>query len=181
MATTECSFADLSINKEKPRENGIHNGASLSTEHINGDSHSLGEVNGNNHSVEQTNGNSHSVEQTNGNIPHSGYTNGIPHSTGEAKSQKPSFEAHPLEDIKGPHSPQPEMQYIDRKGYATEDALLEDIVKALQIAGGCVVRNLVDQEHLDAIEKEIRPHLLMQERWSGEGGSLTPQAVCYPC
>lgn len=77
--------------------------------------------------------------------------------------------SNPTKDIKGPHSLLPKVADLDSKAYPSEEALLEDIVKSIQLAGGCIVRGMLDKETLDAIESEIRPYILAQERWSGEG------------
>lgn len=80
--------------------------------------------------------------------------------------------SNPTKEIKGPHSPLPEVPDLDSKAYPSEEALLEDIVKGLKIAGGCIVRGMLDKETLDTIESEIRPYIIAQERWSGDGKRL---------
>lgn len=39
------------------------------------------------------------------------------------------------------------------------DNALDKIIHSLKISGGCVVRNMLDQDMLEDIEKEIRPYL----------------------
>lgn len=39
------------------------------------------------------------------------------------------------------------------------DNALEKITHSLKISGGCVVRNMLDQDMLEDIEKEVRPYL----------------------
>jgi hypothetical protein len=80
---------------------------------------------------------------------------------GSAKGQDPA-------PLMGPHSPVPAVPDFDSKKYASEDDLVRDIVEGMRVAGGCVVRNLVPQETLDEIEREVRPHLDAAEPWNGE-------------
>ncbi|ORY17209.1 hypothetical protein BCR34DRAFT_475120 [Clohesyomyces aquaticus] len=42
--------------------------------------------------------------------------------------------------------------------------LVRDIVESLKVSGGCLVRGMYRQETLDAIEKEIRPHIAATDK-----------------
>lgn len=44
----------------------------------------------------------------------------------------------------------------------------DDVVKALISAGGCIIRNVVAQEDLDLIEKDVRTHLNADKEWEGD-------------
>ena len=73
-----------------------------------------------------------------------------------------------LNGVMGPKSPLPKVGDLDSKAYTSNAALVEDIVRNIRLSGGCVVRQLVSKETLDAIEKEVRPHLDAAEPWNGE-------------
>ncbi|EMF14361.1 uncharacterized protein SEPMUDRAFT_115639 [Sphaerulina musiva SO2202] len=58
------------------------------------------------------------------------------------------------------------------------DCEVEDVVKALKIAGGCIIKNAVAHEHLDQIETDLRPYLNADIPW--EGDFFPPQTRrCY--
>lgn len=44
---------------------------------------------------------------------------------------------------------------LDCSSYGDDDALVADIVAALKISGGCLVRNMYSQSTLDTMEGEI--------------------------
>jgi ectoine hydroxylase-related dioxygenase (phytanoyl-CoA dioxygenase family) len=48
------------------------------------------------------------------------------------------------------------------------DVSPEDVIAALKLAGGCVIRNYVSREDLDQIQKDLRPYLEVDVPWNGE-------------
>jgi ectoine hydroxylase-related dioxygenase (phytanoyl-CoA dioxygenase family) len=48
------------------------------------------------------------------------------------------------------------------------DAAVEDVVAALKVAGGCIIRDYVSEEDLNEIQKDLRPHLEADVPWTGE-------------
>ena len=51
---------------------------------------------------------------------------------------------------------------------STASPKADEIVASLIRNGGCVIRNMIkDQNVLDTIEKDIRPHLEADEPWAG--------------
>jgi hypothetical protein len=67
-------------------------------------------------------------------------------------------------DLKGPDSPLPDVKSFDA---STCDA--DDVVSALRVAGGVVVRGILNRDELAELEKDTRPFLEKDEAW-GEGG-----------
>ncbi|EXJ79511.1 hypothetical protein A1O1_08775 [Capronia coronata CBS 617.96] len=48
------------------------------------------------------------------------------------------------------------------------DAPLEDVINAIKLAGGVIIRNFISQETLGKMEKEIRARLEQDGEWGGE-------------
>ena len=69
--------------------------------------------------------------------------------------------------VQGPDSPLPPVSSLDSKAYSSQEALVADIVESMRLSGGCIVRNLVGQEALSEVEKEVRPWLDKAEPWNG--------------
>lgn len=44
---------------------------------------------------------------------------------------------------------------------------VEDIVAAIKLAGGCVIKNILSQDDIQQIESDIRPHLDADIPWEG--------------
>ncbi|KAI9731230.1 MAG: hypothetical protein M1834_005423 [Cirrosporium novae-zelandiae] len=45
---------------------------------------------------------------------------------------------------------------------------VDEVVDALKVTGGVIIRNLVSHEHLDQIEKNLRPYLEADHEWEGD-------------
>jgi len=56
---------------------------------------------------------------------------------------------------------------IDAKNYRIEEALTKDVIKALKLAGGCIVRNLFGQNTVYSITKDFEPHLKAKQASAG--------------
>lgn len=67
-------------------------------------------------------------------------------------------------DLKSPDSPLPEVKSFD-----ASNCSVEELVAALRIAGGVVVRGVLNAEELAKLETDTRPWLDKDEPW-GEGG-----------
>ena len=91
------------------------------------------------------------------------------HSNNDTATKK-STSSKPVnnEGAQTPDSPLPHVSDLDSKAYDSEEALLADIVESLRVSGGCVIRNLVGEDVLKEIEREVRPHLEKAEPWNGE-------------
>lgn len=78
----------------------------------------------------------------------------------------PNKAVEPVEkaDLKSPESPLPEVKSFD-----ATTCSVEDLVAALRVAGGVVVRGVLNTEELVKLEKDTRPWLDKDEPW-GEGG-----------
>lgn len=57
--------------------------------------------------------------------------------------------------------PLPKVQYFD-----ASTASCDDIVQALILAGGCVVRGMVSEENLQRIEQDTRPYIQADKPWT---------------
>jgi len=80
------------------------------------------------------------------------------HSTKKASTQ-------PNTELKSPASPLPEVKTFDA---ATVTA--DELVQALRVAGGVVVKNILTKDEVQAIEKDVRPWLEKDKPWTS--GSL---------
>lgn len=69
--------------------------------------------------------------------------------------------------VPGADSSAPKVPEFDFKAYSNEDALVEDVIKGMKVAGGCIVRNLIDPAALDKIEGEVFPLLENAQPWNG--------------
>ena len=54
---------------------------------------------------------------------------------------------------------------------------VDDLVDALKVAGGVVVRGLLTQEELDQIERDVRPWLDQDTPWDGTRECNLPEAA----
>jgi hypothetical protein len=68
--------------------------------------------------------------------------------------------------VKSSKSPLPEVQELD-----SSTATVEDVVNALKITGGVIVRNFLDMEEIDRIMKDVNPYLLSDKPWDGKHNS----------
>ena len=75
------------------------------------------------------------------------------------------------EELKSPASPLPEVKTFD-----AEAATVDELVDALRIAGGLVIRNVLNKDELASLEKDIRPELEKDTAW-GDG---TFGVDCFP-
>ncbi|KAJ9644421.1 hypothetical protein H2204_001773 [Knufia peltigerae] len=67
------------------------------------------------------------------------------------------------DELKSPASPLPEVKIFN-----AASATVEDLVEAIRVAGGVVIRNVLDQDELARIERDIRPELEKDTAW-GDG------------
>ncbi|RFU33832.1 hypothetical protein B7463_g2472, partial [Scytalidium lignicola] len=71
-----------------------------------------------------------------------------------------------------------ENEWPARKEYIipefTRDANPDDVVEGLRRVGGVIVRNILSQEHLAQIEKDMRPHLEADVPWEAENNFFPP-------
>ena len=67
-------------------------------------------------------------------------------------------------DLKSPSSPLPDVKSLDAKSTS-----VDEVVAAIRVAGGVVIRGLLNKEELASLEKDTRPWLEKDEAW-GEGG-----------
>lgn len=66
------------------------------------------------------------------------------------------------QDLKSSNSALP-----DVKDFEASTVTINELVDALKIAGGVIVRNLLTQEELDQIEADVRPWLDKDKPWEG--------------
>jgi hypothetical protein len=62
--------------------------------------------------------------------------------------------------VKSSKSLLPKVQEFD-----SSSATVDDAVKAMKIAGGVIVRNLLDMEQVNQITKDVIPYLEADRRW----------------
>lgn len=102
---------------------------------------------------------------------------------------EPVTNGHETRPTQGPDSPLPPVSDIDSTAYASQEALLVDIIESMRRSGGCVIRKLVDAEALKEVEGEVRPWLDKAQPWNGGStfGSLVVRwlklllhSSCYP-
>ncbi|OCT52525.1 phytanoyl-CoA dioxygenase family protein [Cladophialophora carrionii] len=67
-------------------------------------------------------------------------------------------------DLKGPSSPVPEVKSFDGASCS-----VEELVAAIRVAGGVVIRGLLNADEIASLEKDTRPWLEQDNAW-GEGG-----------
>lgn len=67
------------------------------------------------------------------------------------------------DELKSPASPLPEVKIFN-----AASATVEDLVEAIRVAGGVVIRNVLDQDELARIERDTRPELEKDTAW-GDG------------
>ncbi|KAK5275666.1 hypothetical protein LTR40_012682, partial [Exophiala xenobiotica] len=65
------------------------------------------------------------------------------------------------EELKSPASPLPEVKIFD-----AATATVDELVDALRVAGGLVVRNVMNMNELASLEKDIRPELEKDIAWA---------------
>ncbi|KAK5462462.1 hypothetical protein LTS15_002174 [Exophiala xenobiotica] len=65
------------------------------------------------------------------------------------------------EELKSPASPLPEVKIFD-----AATATVDELVDALRVAGGLVVRNVMNKDELASLEKDIRPELEKDTAWA---------------
>lgn len=64
--------------------------------------------------------------------------------------------------VKSSKLPLPEVKEFD-----SSSATVDDVVNALKIAGGVIVRNFLDMEDIDRILKDVNPYLDSDKPWDG--------------
>ncbi len=64
------------------------------------------------------------------------------------------------EELKSPSSPLPEVKSFD-----ASTCTVDELVSALKVAGGLVVRGLLNEEELASLEKDTRPWLEKDTPW----------------
>ena len=74
----------------------------------------------------------------------------------------------PSKPSMGPDQPLPPVSVLDMAAAESEDQLLQDIIASMRLSGGCVIRNMVRQDALDELERDIRPHLKAAGPWNGK-------------
>lgn len=57
---------------------------------------------------------------------------------------------------------------IDARNYRAEEELTKNVVNALKLAGGCIVRNLFGQNTVYSITRDFEPHLKAKQSSAGE-------------
>jgi hypothetical protein len=63
----------------------------------------------------------------------------------------------------------PKVSSLDMKDYQSgnEESLVSNIVRSLQISGGCIIRNMIPPNSLSQCEDEIRPYLNTTKQANG--------------
>jgi hypothetical protein len=77
-------------------------------------------------------------------------------------------------DLKGPSSPLPEVKTFDGASCS-----VEELVAALRVAGGVVIRGLLNADEIASLEKDTRPWLEKDNAW-GEGGGEGKCELLWP-
>jgi hypothetical protein len=70
------------------------------------------------------------------------------------------------EPVKSSKSPLPDIEEFD-----SSSATVEDVVNALKIAGGVIVRNFLGMEEINRILKDVNPYLEADKPWDGKQSS----------
>lgn len=66
-------------------------------------------------------------------------------------------------EVKSSTSPLPDVQQFD-----SSVAVVDDVIKALKITGGVILRNFLGTEEIDQILSDVNPHLDADQPW-GDG------------
>lgn len=56
---------------------------------------------------------------------------------------------------------------LESRNYKSEDALTQDVIRGLRVAGACIVRNLYGQHTVFSMTKELEPYLKSTETTGG--------------
>jgi hypothetical protein len=80
----------------------------------------------------------------------------------ETNEQVVSVATKANKEVKSSKSPLPEVKEFD-----ATTVTVDELVDALKIAGGVIVRNLLTKEELDQIEADVRPWLEKDKPWEG--------------
>lgn len=78
------------------------------------------------------------------------------------------------EPVKSSKSTLPELKEFD-----SSLATVEDIVNALKIAGGVIVRNLLSLQEIDRILEDVNPFLDADKPWEGKTNEPINHAVTH--
>lgn len=57
------------------------------------------------------------------------------------------------------NKPKPTLPVADAKTASSTDALADEVIQGLKLAGACIIKNLYSQETVDQFEREVTPLL----------------------
>ena len=83
----------------------------------------------------------------------------------------PTSNAVKAEDLKSPSSPLPEVKSFD-----ASNCSVDELVDALRVAGGVVVRGFLNESEVAQLETDTRPHLEKDTAWGD--GKLASMSLC---
>lgn len=66
------------------------------------------------------------------------------------------------------HEVAPTMEQLPPVQIFYPDSPIEEIIEAMKVTGGCIIKNFVTEEDADEMEKELRPALDADIPWKGE-------------
>jgi len=70
-------------------------------------------------------------------------------------------------ELKSSNSPLPEVKEFD-----AATATVSELVDAMKVAGGVVIRNMLSKEEVNQIESDVRPWLNKDKAWEGNAGHV---------
>ena len=71
----------------------------------------------------------------------------------------------------------PKVVELDFEAYTEENELIADIAESLKTSGGCIVRGMYQQNTLDALETEIRPHIEVTKKADQRRDDFVPSST----
>lgn len=77
--------------------------------------------------------------------------------------ESPPLSPKAVKELKSSKSPLPEV-----KEFEATNATVDELVDALKVAGGVVIRNMLTKNELDQIESDVRPWLNKDKPWDGK-------------
>ena len=74
--------------------------------------------------------------------------------------------------------PIPEVPDLNCESYASEDALVHDIIEGIKTAGFCVIRQIIKPDIRAKISSELRPYTIQVEPTPGEFWPKETRKIC---
>lgn len=71
----------------------------------------------------------------------------------------------------------PTVAKLNFEAYENEKGLIADITQSLKVSGGCIVRSMYQQNTIDALEEDIRPHICAIKKADHKRENFVPSST----